>query len=89
MKMVKDVTKDVHRAFGIKTEQKRPSHHFMFIISCVLFLTPLWLIFAFILKLKTLDCIDITNKMYMLLGITFIYAYIIKNYFNFVWMKNG
>jgi len=87
MKMVKDVTKDVHRAFGIKTEQKRPSL-LIFLMTCFMMISPIFLVFVFVMKLKTLDCIDITNKMYMLLGITFIYVYIIKNYFTFVWREN-
>jgi magnesium-transporting ATPase (P-type) len=70
-----------------KSEQKRPSL-LIFFMACFMMISPIFLMFVFVMKLKTLDCIDITNKMYMLLGISFFYAYVIKNYFTFVWRKD-
>lgn len=67
-------------------EQK--SNRFIFIMACFIMISPIFLMFVFVLKLKLLTCIDITNKMYMLLGVSFLYAYVIKNYFTFVWSKD-
>ena len=70
-----------------KSEQKRPSL-LIFLMACFIMISPIFLMFVFVLKLKLLTCIDITNKMYMLLGVSFLYAYVIKNYFTFVWSKD-
>jgi hypothetical protein len=70
-------------------EQKKPSpaHQFFWMMACFIMISPIFLMFVFVLKLKLLTCIDTTNKMYMLLGFSFFYAYIIKNYFDFAWRK--
>ena len=69
-------------------EQKhKPINKFILIGTLFFLLLPFWLLGVFLLKLKSLDCIDTTNKMYMILGVTFIYAYVTKYYFNFVWRK--
>jgi hypothetical protein len=69
-------------------EQKKPTNIFIFILACLIIISPIFLMFVFVLKLKLLTCIDTTNKMYMLLGVSFLYAYVIKNYFYFVWRKD-
>lgn len=90
MKQNQGAEKWTYRSKETTTEQKKkkPFNMFIFIMTCFVLLSPLWLLLAFVVKMRGLSCIDVTNKMYMFLGITFIYAYIIKYYFHFFWRKD-
>ena len=61
--------------------------YFLFIWTYITLLSPLILMGVFLSKLRILDCIDITNKMWMFLVTFFLYAYVIKYYYYFVWEK--
>jgi hypothetical protein len=73
-----------------KLTDKKSFNMFIWITTCIMVVSPIFLAFTFILTLKRLyPCIDVTDQMYMLLGVSFLYAYVIKNYFYFVWSKQN
>ena len=75
-----------HHKEGIKLKIKNCINNCLILSNCLLLLSPIILTAFFYKKLITFDCIDTTNKIWMILVSFFLFAYVIKNYLDY-WEK--